>query len=162
MRPAVAFLMALAVASPCGSGFAQDLQWSRYANRELGVSVDLPTGLFSEDGGATKKLEGRTFETADGRADVSLYSIPNPSGETPRSFLRKRFQLPSSSLAYQRVTKRFLAVSGLRKGKIWYVRCNFAARRANCVALNYPTAEKRDWDAVVTRISNSLSSASRG
>ena len=53
-----------------------------------------------------------------------------------------------------------LAVSGYRGDQIWYARCNFGRTRLNCVALNYPASEKRDWDAIVTRISNSLSGAS--
>ncbi len=28
----------------------------------------------------------------------------------------------------------------------------------NCVLINYPAAEKRQWDGVVTRISNTLAS----
>jgi hypothetical protein len=30
----------------------------------------------------------------------------------------------------------------------------------NCVLINYPAAEKRQWDGVVTRISNTLASRS--
>ena len=36
--------------------------------------------------------------------------------------------------------------------------CNFAGRTANCVLINYPAAEKRQWDGIVTRISNTLAS----
>lgn len=159
---AATLLVVLATAYGHAGAVAQDLHWSRYANRDLGVAVDLPTGLFSVDRGAAKKLDGQTFATEDGRADVSVYSIPIPGGETPRSFLKNRFQLASSSVVYQRVTNRILAVSGFRRDRIWYARCNFAARQANCVALNYPASEKREWDAVVTRISNSLSSPGHG
>jgi hypothetical protein len=159
MRVAAAALLAHAGAVVLSvPGWAQELGWSRYTDRSVGVSVDLPTELFPVDRGATEKLDGRTFATGDGRADVSVYSIQVAAGVTPGSFFRNRFQLPSSSVVYQRVTGRILAVSGYRRDKIWYARCNFAPGRANCVALNYPAAEKRNWDAVVTRISNSLSS----
>ena len=56
-----------------------------------------------------------------------------------------------------RVTERFFVVSSFRNGLIWYNRCNFARRTATCVLINYPASEKKQWDAVVTRISNSLS-----
>jgi hypothetical protein len=124
--------------------------------------VDLPTSLFTVDRGPSERFNGRTFATADGRADISLYSIQNTAGETPRTFLARRFQLPASALVYRRVTNRIVAVSGFRQDKIWYARCNFASRQVNCVALNYPAAEKRQWDAVVTRISHSLSSPGAG
>ncbi len=48
-------------------------------------------------------------------------------------------------------------VSSFRNDMIWYNRCNFAGRIATCVLINYPASEKKQWDAVVTRISNSLS-----
>jgi hypothetical protein len=150
-------LLAMAVSAGSPSAAQQD-RWLRYGDREIGVSVDLPLNLFTVDRGPSEKLNGRTFATPDGRADVSLYSIPNPAGDTPRAFLEKRFELPSSSVVYRRVTNRIVAVSGFRRDKIWYARCNFNAGLVNCVALNYPTSEKRQWDAIVTRISNSLSS----
>lgn len=31
----------------------------------------------------------------------------------------------------------------------------------NCVLINYPAAEKRDWDGIVTRISNTLAKGRR-
>jgi hypothetical protein len=48
-------------------------------------------------------------------------------------------------------------VSSFRNDRIWYDRCNFSGHYINCVLLNYPAVEKRQWDDVVTRISNSLS-----
>jgi hypothetical protein len=65
---------------------------------------------------------------------------------------------PPSNIVYQRVTPRFFVVSSFREDKIWYNRCNFAGRFMNCVLINYPAAEKRQWDNVVTRISNTLTS----
>ena len=73
--------------------------------------------------------------------------------------LRDEFLMPTSSTVYRRVTRNMLAVSGYRGNQIWYARCNFGPTRLHCVALNYPAAEKRQWDAIVTRISNSLSRA---
>ena len=65
---------------------------------------------------------------------------------------------PPSNIVYKRVTPNFFAVSSFRNGKIWYNRCNFAGRFMNCVLINYPAAEKRQWDSVVTRISDTLAS----
>src|SRR5687768_16904487 len=56
---------------------AQELQWSRYSNSQLGVGVDMPTGLFAVDHGPAKNLTGRTFKTSDGRADLSVYAMDN-------------------------------------------------------------------------------------
>ena len=136
--------------------------WSRYVSSELRIGVDLPRDVFVVDGGPTKNLGGQSFRTADGRADVSIYSIGKTADETPKSFLRNRFQMPSSSVVYRHLKGRVLALSGFRGDMIWYARCNFATLRVNCVALNYPAREKRNFDAIVTRISNTLSIPSGG
>lgn len=158
-RNAVGGFVLLAMAALASvPGSAQQTAWLRYGDKDIGVAVDLPVNLFTVDRGPSQKLNGRTFATEDGRADVSLYSIPNTAADTPKAFMAKRFQLPSSSVVYRRVTNRIVAVSGYRGDKIWYARCNFNAALVKCVALNYPTREKLQWDAIVTRISNSLSS----
>ena len=147
----------LLIISGSNGAFAQQGNWSRYTNSETGVAIDIPTDIFAVDAGPTTNPAGRSFNTPDGRADVSIYSMRNEPGDTPASFMRRRFQLPHSSAVYRRVTPRVLAVSGFRGDKIWYARCNFSMSRVNCVALNYPAQEKRNWDAVVTRMSNTLS-----
>ena len=99
---------------------------------------------------------GRRFLTSDGRADLTVQSIPNVAGDSPAVFLAKKN--PPPNIVYKRVTPRFFAVSSFDKGKIWYNRCNFSGRFVNCVLINYPVGEKRQWDSVVTRISNTLAS----
>jgi len=44
----------------------------------------------------------------------------------------------------------------IRDERTWYNRYNQANRYMNCVLINYPAVEDREWDAVVTRISLSL------
>lgn len=141
---------------------AQPAQWSRFSDSRLGVGVDVPIEIFTTDRSPSNKLAGRIFETADGRADLRVYAIPNKMGESPAAFMQNRLQLPKTAAVYKRVTNRILAVSGFRRDQIWYARCNFATARVNCVAMNYPAAKKRDWDAVVTRISNTLSFPGNG
>lgn len=139
---------------------AQPPNWTRYSLGGFGPSLDLPMEVFAVDAGPAKKGAGHTFTTPDGRADVSIYSIPNDPPRSPAVFLKEDFQLPQSSAVYRRVTRNMLAVSGYRGDQIWYARCNFGRARLHCVALNYPASEKQQWDAIVTRISNSLSGAS--
>jgi hypothetical protein len=138
---------------------AQPPNWTRYSLGEANASVDLPVNVFAVDAGPARKGAGHTFTTPDRRADVSLYSIPNDPPRSPAVFLKEDFQLPQSSAIYRRVTRNMLAVSGYRGDQIWYARCNFGRTRLHCVALNYPASEKLQWDAIVTRISNSLSNA---
>ena len=135
---------------------ADPIAWQRYAVPETSAAVDIPTTIFTEDAGKPTTGYGRRFLTSDGRADLTVQSVPNDAGDSPAVFLAK--MNPPSNIVYKRVTPRFFVVSSVRNGKIWYNRCNFARRFMNCVLINYPAAEKRQWDSVVTRISNTLAS----
>jgi hypothetical protein len=130
--------------------------WQRYAIAETGAHVDIPTAIFSKDAGAADTGLGRRFLTSDGRANLTVQSVPNEAGDPPSVFLARR--KPPSGIVYRRVTPRFFVVSSFRDQIIWYNRCNFAGRFAHCVLINYPAAEKRQWDGIVTRISNTLAS----
>jgi hypothetical protein len=130
--------------------------WQKYVVPETGANVDFPNEIFSQDAGQPESGYGRRFLTADGRANLTVQSVPNDAGDSPAVFLAK--MNPPSNIVYKRVTPNFFVVSSFRNGKIWYNRCNFAGRFMNCVLINYPAAEKRQWDSVVTRISNTLTS----
>ena len=146
----------LGLALSSGVAAAQPVSWSRYSVPETGVAVDVPSSIFSEDAGSPPSGYGRRFMTSDRRADLTVQSVPNVTGDSPAVFLAKK--KPPANIVYKRVTPRFFVVSSFREGNIWYNRCNFSGRFANCVLINYPAAEKRQWDSVVTRISNTLAS----
>jgi hypothetical protein len=149
------FFVALAVAlTPVVAAVAEPTGWHRYAIPETGAAVDIPSAIFTEDAGKPEKGYGRRFLTPDGRANLTFQSVPNDAGDSPAAFLASKN--PPSKIVYQRITPRFFVVSGFRNENIWYNRCNFARRYINCVLINYPAAEKREWDSVVSRISNTL------
>jgi hypothetical protein len=133
---------------------AQQHEWQRYVVNETGASVDLPRDIFSREAGKPESGAGAKFLTSDGRANLTIQSIGNDANDTPQAFLTK--MRPPSGIVYRRVTGNFFVVSSFRNGLIWYDRCNFARRLVTCVLINYPADEKKRWDAVVTRISNSL------
>jgi hypothetical protein len=121
-----------------------------------GLSIDIPTRLFSVDAGMPDRGQGRKLTSADGRARLSYFSLPNDRLETPRSYVRDRLTIDPSSLIYRRITDRFFVVSSVRDGNIFYSRCNFG-RVLRCIYMEYPQTEKRAFDPIVTRISHSLS-----
>ena len=104
--------------------------------------------------GRQKGVRGGASSHSDHRADLTLQSVPNPENDSPATFLAKR--RPPAGIQYKRITPRFFAVSSIRNGRTWYNRCNRVNEYMNCVLINYPAAEEREWDAVVTRISLSL------
>ena len=136
--------------------FAGDIEWRRYAIPSTGTSVDMPVSIFTSDAGAPENGTGRKFFTEDRRADLTVQSIPNPAHDSPATFLAK--MRPPSGIIYKRITPDFFVVSSIRGDRIWYNRCNRGRGAMNCVLINYPVAEKRQWDAVVTRISRTLKS----
>lgn len=149
-----AALLGMALALTPVVAIADSTGWQRFTVPETGAGVDLPNAIFTKDAGKPESGFGRRFLTSDGRANLTVQSIPNDAHESPATFLAKKN--PPSNIVYQRITPGFFVVSSFRKGNIWYDRCNFAGRFINCVLINYPAAEKREWDSVVTRISKTL------
>jgi hypothetical protein len=135
---------------------AQSIIWNDYVVPETGAVAQIPTTIFSQDGGQVDEGYGRSFVSSDGKAKLTVQSIPNNAGDSPAAFLAKKN--PPPNIVYRKVASNFFAVSSFRGDKIWYNRCNFSGGFVNCVLINYPAIEKRKWDDVVTRISNTLAS----
>ena len=149
-------LLFLAFAAPTSFATAQPVNanWTKYSIPESGTSVDLPISIFTKEAGRPDG-HGHRFTTDDGRANLTIQSVPNADNDTPASYLAKK--QPPRNIQYKRVTSRFFAVSSYKGDMVWYDRCNFSRRVIHCVLINYPAREERNWDEVVTRISLSLS-----
>jgi hypothetical protein len=135
------------------------LDWQTFLVPEFGTTVDYPASIFSVPDGKAEKGFGQRFNSADGRAVLTVYTRENEAGDTPASYLKNNLRTGRSALDYERVTRTFFAISSVRRGLIFYSRCNFSADAGgaiHCFDLVYPQEEKRAWDAVVTRISRSL------
>jgi len=133
-------------------------QWSTYAD-DAGNRLDYPENIFPVDEGPAPRGIGRVLRAADGRALMMVYTEDNDERHSPASFVRANFRGTREDLDYNRVTKRFFVLSGVKNDLIFYSRCNFAegARGpAHCIYLAYPKDEGRRWDRIVTRISLSL------
>ena len=133
---------------------AASIQWQRYVIPSTGTNVEIPVTIFSKDAELPDGGTGRRFYTDDRRADLTVQSVANPENNSPATFLAKKN--PPPGIIYKRVTPNFFVVSSIRNDRIWYNRCNRSDGYMNCVLINYPAAEKRQWDGVVTRISHTL------
>jgi hypothetical protein len=133
-------------------------QWTSYHDSTSGVSVDFPRNIFTVDAGSPLVGRGRQYSTSDGRALVAFFTLPNGESAKSDSYLSRMGIPKNATLSYSRVAHRFFAISGIFGNQIFYNRCNFSghSRSVNCVHLEYPSAEKRAWDKIVTRISWSL------
>jgi hypothetical protein len=133
--------------------------WDTFVESSFGTQVEYPTDLFSISEGPSERGIGEHFRTADGRARLLIYSLPNDTRATPARFLRSNLKASRIAVDYQRVTASFFAISGSYQGTIYYSRCNFSSNAGgavHCFDLKYPEREKRAWDDIVTRISRSL------
>jgi hypothetical protein len=144
------------------AGLAQEApaqsRWETFGDA-AGTRVEFPADVFSRESGRPELGTGKRFTTADGRAQLSIYTLPNSRGQSPASYLKANMKGPRSTLNYDRVARNFFAVSTNRSGTVLYRRCNFSTNRGgtmHCIDLAYPLREKRAWDSTVTRISRSL------
>jgi hypothetical protein len=153
MMRAVISLSVLAFLLSGSHSPAQPLQWINYRIVETGTSVDMPISIFTEAAGKAGGY-GQQFRRSDGRADLTVQAEPNSSRDSPAVYLEKRN--PPPHIIYKRITDDFFVVSSTRGDRIWYDRCNFTNRFVHCVLIDYPADEKRQWDAIVTRISKTL------
>ena len=160
MRTKYLFVTIVVLAFGPAAESTQPVGWRKYVVPETGANVAIPDEIFTQDAGPPDRGYGRRFQTGDGRANLTVNSMANVDKDTPASFLRKHFALPRSAAVYRRITGRFFVVSGIQNERIWYNRCNFAREFIHCVLLNYPANEKRQWDDVVTQISQTLASHS--
>jgi hypothetical protein len=149
----IAALVVTAIIAPA-LAFAADTEWRRYVIPSTGTSVEMPVSIFTSDAGPPENGTGRRFFTEDRRADLTVQSIPNPANDSPAAFLAR--MRPPAGMIYKRITSDFFVVSSIRGERIWYNRCNRGQGAMNCVLINYPVAEKRQWDGIVTRISRTL------
>jgi len=137
-----------------GTVQAPAAEWRRFVIPSTGASADLPVSIFHEETELPDSGIGRRFYTDDRRADLTIQSVANPDNDSPATFLAKRN--PPPGITFKRVTPNFFAVSSVRKDRIWYNRCNRVVGYMNCILINYPRAEKLQWDGIVTRISLTL------
>ncbi|MCS3764264.1 MULTISPECIES: hypothetical protein [Bradyrhizobium] len=154
MKTMLKTILAAALALSATPFVARADSWSSYRIPESGTSVDIPVSIFTEMAGKPDGY-GQQFRTSDGRADLTVQAVSNRQGLSPAQFLARKD--PPSGIVYKRITPNFFVVSSIKRDKIWYDRCNFTRGYVHCVLVNYPAAEKRQWDRVVTRISHSLS-----
>ena len=139
---------------------------ARYREPLSGTTLDYPRTLFSSRAGPSRRGTGERFVTDDGRAVLSIYSLPTAPGSTLGTLVRNNVRSLTTWISrgsdlrrvhYKRVTGRFFALSDVRSGRIFYTRCNLGrSRTIHCFEVSYPANEKRAWDRPVSRMSHSL------
>ena len=156
---AIALIGVVILPLPLTQGAAAEPGWREYADPSSGTRVEYPANMFSVAEGPFRFGSGEGFGTADGQAHLAVFTMKAEKSGSPAGFVARNLQVPRSALHYQRIAPRFFAISGIHESDIYYVRCNSASSdrsTLHCIYLIYPTAEKRAWDPIVTRISRTL------
>ena len=159
VRPLILLAGFLAANAPAWAAVERTPQWDRYVDPQLGTSVEFPSNIFAVDGGPVQKGSGRQFESRDGQAKLAIYTIRNAEHDSPATYLKKHLMVNAGVFDYRRVTSRFFVVSGVRRGSVFYSRCNFEPKpqgKIGCIFIQYPERETKAWDRIVTRMSLSL------
>src|SRR6476620_3056550 len=110
MRAPSQYLLATSVAVLALSTPAQSLERTSniecrtFVVHDFGTTVLYPANIFFPAGRPGKGI-GQRFKSADGRADLSVFSLPNEAGETPATYLRHNLRMDRSALQYTRVAR---------------------------------------------------------
>jgi hypothetical protein len=88
LRRTLALLVLLGLVSTLPTG-ASNLEWQRYTIPTTGLNVDIPTSIFSEDGGTIEGNLGRQLFTKDRRANLTIRFFPTRVTIRPPFFCRR-------------------------------------------------------------------------
>lgn len=88
-------LIAFTLVLSSSMALAQPVRWTTYSIPQTGTSVDIPSSIFTElldkpDG------YGERLRSSDGRADLTVQSVPNSNGDSPEAYLKQKI-LPHAS-----------------------------------------------------------------
>lgn len=99
---------------------------------------------------------GPRYASPDGRA--VLMGHASPADRPIRAEMDAIAFRDGERITYQRRTRRFIAVSGYKGDRIFYRKSNLACdgRRWHHISLEYPAADKRKMDRIVTRIAHGM------
>ena len=102
--------------------------WTGYVDPRTGTAVDFPAEFSLSRQEKRSAASARAFARRTAGQNSRSMRCENDSNDAPRSYLAKNLIIDRSNIEYQRVTDRFFAISGVRHGRVFYSRCNFAAR----------------------------------
>lgn len=132
--------------------------WRHYENARYGFAIDVPGGLIlaneSENG------DGATFASADGAAELLVWGgflvDTNMAGEAKSR--RAGEEEDGWTISYATTKRGWFAYSGTKADRIIYAKAVSSCKDAAALhfRLEYPKAEKLQYDAMVTRLSKSL------
>ena len=143
-----------------GGAVAQTASAARqYHNATFGFSLNLAAGQVAEYQSVISP-DGITLTSPDGSAVINIFGAWNQAGRSLDAVVSGYKQgLPDATVTYEWSRGHAAVLSGYQAGDIFYVRIAMSPDRRRVAVLNmiYAPEVKRQLDAVVTRLSRSLS-----
>jgi hypothetical protein len=152
------FLTPMIAAALLAGGVAANAQEFRvYTHPETGTSARVPADWRSEPLQPADEHPGTLSRSPDGDALLAIYSTRVASSEM--AHVADEAAAPDERVTYRANGRSWFVRSGFKDGnRIFYRKAIFACggRVAHLLAFEYPAAEKRSHDRLVTATANSL------
>jgi len=141
----------------CSPAFAAE--WTTYSNPRFGASVDVPPG-FVNDVPESENGDGLIFHSGDKLAELLVWGGNLTDGDFKLdSAIRLNRELDDDwQVSYKDSGDDWSVYSGSRSDRIMYARAISSCHATQAVyfRIEYPEAQKKEYDAVVERLSKSL------
>jgi hypothetical protein len=142
-----------------GAVCAQDDAWRNYTNERFGLSLLLPSRVFTLEK-QSEAGDGSVFVSRDGEARLLVGAFENSEAQTPRSYQEHvaRQSYADYNITYRTGGDSWFVLSGEGKGKTFYEKVMFSCsgRLINSFAMIYPSDQRQMFDPIVERIENSF------
>lgn len=153
-RLALAFLAAFASA-------ASAADWTSYSNGRFGVTVDVPPG-FVNDVPEPANGDGLTFHSADGKAELLVWGNTLVEVDFSQEVAARLKSDTDDGWKISYVAgvngSGWQVYSGRREGRLLYAKSISACGNTQALhfRIEYPAAQKDDYDPIVERLGMSL------
>lgn len=156
MRFGFLFLVFLLLGT--GQAGAQQGNWTSYYNSRFGTTADVPPGWRA--GPPPENNDGLVFTSPDGQASLTISGMLNVDEDLGAAF--KFYETPNEGevITYKHRSGGAITVSGTKGAQIFYSKHLLSCHNQiwNSIYLEYPSAVKASFDAIVARVAKSLKS----
>jgi hypothetical protein len=132
--------------------------WRHFESARFGFSVDIPSGFIAQP--PPENGDGATFVSPDGTTELKVWgsNLLDQTLKSDSAFRREAETEEGWRITYSPIKKSWYAYSGLKGSRIVYTKAVSACGGSLALyfRIEYPKAEKLQYDAMVTRLSHSL------
>ena len=134
-------------------------KYENYTNDRFSFSIEYPSDLLKMQP-PPENEDGRTFLSAHNAVEMRVWGRYNALSETLRQKYLTTLKGFDSKPSYMVLGKSSFVVSGVKEGKIVYIktlhRKDKEAEVYYTLTIQYPESRRREYDPIVTRIANSF------